>query len=178
MEGNILVNLCALCALTVGFSATLALLITLAPGFIERARRVARQRPGQSFLLGLVNLAFFLALPMIALGMERLRINLGNTLMALSFVPVMILLPSFMLIGFTIAAGIVGEQFMLQTLNRPISPLVSLTVGALLCILVALVPIIGWTFLLILILVGMGAAVIAFVQQARKHSSAVEEELE
>ena len=70
------------------------------------------------------------------------------------------------------------EQFMLQTVNRSGSPMGSLAVGALLCILVALVPIVGWTFLLVLILSGMGAAVIAFVQRAREHSPAVEEELE
>jgi hypothetical protein len=83
-----------------------------------------------------------------------------------------------MLVGFTIVAGIVGEQFLLQTIARPGSLMGSLAVGALLCGLVALVPIVGWTFLLILILVGMGAAVIAFVQQTRKPSLVVDEALE
>jgi hypothetical protein len=54
----------------------------------------------------------------------------------------------------------------------------SLAVGALLCVLAALVPIVGWTLLLILVLGGMGAAVIAFVQQTRQPSLAEDDELE
>jgi MFS family permease len=178
MEGPLLFNMCALCAITVGFPATLVLLTTLAPGYIKRARAVVRQRPGQSFLLGLGNFVFFFSFLLLVWVAGRLQDRVRDPLIVLSTIPTTFLLPPFMLVGFTIVAGIVGEQFLLQTIARPGSLMGSLAVGALLCGLVALVPIVGWTFLLILILVGMGAAVIAFVQQTRKPSLVVDEALE
>jgi hypothetical protein len=124
------------------------------------------------------NFAFFFLIPLIVLGIESLIINLADFVLVLSYVPMMILLPPFMMIGFTIAAGIAGEQFLSQTVQRSGSQMGSLAVGTLLCVLAALVPIVGWTLLLILVLGGMGAAVIAFVQQTRKPSPAVDEALD
>lgn len=167
MKGPVLFNACALCALTVGLPATLALLTTLAPGYFERARTVVRQRPGQSFLLGLVNFVFFFSLLLFVWVTGRLEDRGRDPLIALATIPITFLLPPFMLVGFTITSGVVGEQFLLQTVDRSGSLLGSLAVGVLLCALVALVPIVGWTLLLALILSGMGAAIITFVQQTR-----------
>jgi hypothetical protein len=173
MDDAIFANICAVCAIMTGLPATLVLLTTLVPDYIKRARVVVRQRPGQSFLLGLINFLFvpaLFALPC-ALGLRDAVTALVVTLTIIALLP-------FMLMGAAIVIGVVGEQLLSQTVSRPGSLLGSLVAGIVMFALTALVPVVGWVLLLGLVMAGMGAAMIVFVRQTRKPSQAVDEALE
>jgi hypothetical protein len=173
MNDEVWLNICAVGAIMTGLPATLVLLTTLAPDYVRRARTVVRQRPGQSFLLGLINFLFFptlFALPR-ALGLRDAVTALVITLTTVALLP-------FILMGAAIVIGVVGEQLLSQTVSRPGSLLGSLAAGIVMFALTALVPLVGWALLLGLVVAGMGAAMIVFVQQTRKPSPAVDEALE
>jgi hypothetical protein len=92
-----------LCAPIVGLPALLALLTALAPGYAERARGVMRRWPGRSFLLGLVNFAFFFALA-ILVNVKFAPLRLIGAL------SLFVALPTLLTAGLLAAAGVVGER--------------------------------------------------------------------
>jgi len=153
-----LVPICFVGAAIVGLPAMLALLTALVPGYVERARAVMRERPGRSFLLGLVNFLFFGALSLLAGVKFAPAAVLGSLSLA-------VVLPLFLLAGLLVAAGIVGERVWLQIASRPGTLLGSLILGILGLGLTLLVPIFGWLLFLGLVLAGLGAAIPALVRR-------------
>ena len=143
-----------------GLPAMLVLLTALAPGYVERARAVMRDRPWRSFLLGLVNTLFFGALSLLTSADWAPVALVGGF-------SLIVVLPLFMVLGLLVAAGIVGERIWLQIASRPGSLLGSLVLGILVLGLTLLVPIFGWLLFLGLILSGLGAGILALFQRSR-----------
>lgn len=159
MDGD-LRPICLSGATIAGLPVMLVLLTALFPGYVERARTAMRERPGRSFLLGLVNFAFFTALSSLAgAGFAPLAL-LG----AFSLV---ILLPLFLLTGLLIGGGIAGERIWLQIASRPGSLIGSLVVGVVTLGLTLLVPLFGWLLFLGVAITGLGAAILALVRGRR-----------
>jgi hypothetical protein len=143
-----------LCAPTVGLPALLVLLTALAPGYVGRARDVMRRWPGRSFLLGLVNFAFFFALAMLA-NVKFVPLQIVGALSLL------VALPILLTAGLLAAAGVVGERTWQQIASKPASLLGALAIGILAMGLALLMPIVGWIVFLGLAFTGAGAAIIA-----------------
>lgn len=143
-----------LCAPTAGLPALLILLTALAPDYVERARGVMRRWPGRSFLLGLVNFAFFFAVALLA-NAEFAPVQLIGAL------SVLIALPILLTAGLLAAAGVAGERIWRQLASKPASLLGSLAIGVLMMNLTLLAPIVGWMLFLGLVFTGLGAFIIA-----------------
>jgi hypothetical protein len=128
------------------------------PGYVERARAVMRDRPGRSFLLGLLNLVFFVVL--------ALLIDVGFAPIAfIGVLSVFVVLPICLVAGLLVAAGIVGEMVLLQIASRSGSLLGSLALGIAIMLLSLLFPIIGLLVFLVLMTIGLGAAVFALFRR-------------
>lgn len=143
-----------MCATMAGAPAVLVLLTALVPGYIRRAREVMLRWPVRSFLLGLVNFAFFSALVVLN-AIEFVPVQL------IGAISILMCLPILSIVGLLAAAGIVGEKLWLQVAARPGTLLGSLIIGVLLLGLVLIVPIVGWGIVLVLVLTGLGASIIA-----------------
>jgi hypothetical protein len=143
-----------ICATMLGAPAILALLTALAPKYVGQARKVMLKRPVRSFFLGLVNFVFFSALVVLT-AIEFVPAQL------IGAISVLICLPVLLIVGLLTAAGIVGEKLWLQVAAKPGTLLGSLIIGVLLLGLVLIVPFVGWTIVLGLILAGLGASIIA-----------------
>lgn len=143
-----------------GLPAMLVLLTALAPGYVERARAVMRDRPWRSFLLGLVNTLFFGALSLLTSADWAPVALVGGF-------SLIVVLPLFMVLGLLVTASIVGERIWLQIASRPGSLLGSLVLGILVLGMTLLVPIFGWLLFLGLTMVGLGAGILAIFQHSR-----------
>ena len=143
-----------ICATMLGAPAILVLLTALAPRYAGRARKVMLRWPVRSFLLGLVNFVFFSALVVLT------AIEFAPAQMV-GAISMLICLPVLVIIGLLTAAGIVGEKLWLQVVAKPGTLLGSLIIGVLLLGLVLIVPFVGWSIVFGLILVGLGASIIA-----------------
>ena len=144
-----------------GLPPILILLTALMPGFVERARAVMRDRPGRSFLLGILNLGFFSVL--------MLLIDVGfGPIAFIGVLSVFVVLPICFVAGLWIAAGIVGERVWLQITSRSGSMLGSVALGIVVLILSLLFPIVGLLVFLVLMTIGLGAAITALFRRKQQ----------
>ncbi len=148
-----------------GSSSLLVLLGALLPGYVERTRSTMRMHPGRSFLLGLVNVIFFLAVAWL-LNVPFAPLQL---LGGLSF---LLVLPALLVLGLLVAGSLVGEQVWGHFASQPGRLLISLLIGNAVLLLTLLVPIVGWLLFLAVVLTGIGAAITALFSR-EKHVVAV-----
>mgnify|MGYP006305218025 CR=1 FL=1 len=145
------------CMTLVGLPAMLVLLTVLLPSYVERTRDVMRRRPGRSFLLGLVNFVFFLAI--------ALLVNVSFKPVALiGVLSLFIALPVSLSAGLLGATTIAGDRLWRQLAAKQASLMGALALGIPLLGLTLLVPILGWLLFLGLVLAGLGAAIIALAK--------------
>lgn len=154
-----------LCAPTVGLPALLILLTALVPNYVRRARGVMHKWPGRSFLLGLINFAFFFAVALLA-NVEFAPVQLVGAL------SVLVVLPILLTAGLLTATGVVGERVWQQVTSRSASLLGSLAIGILVMGLTLLVPIIGWMLFLGLVFTGLGASIIVLFRRKQAETDA------
>jgi hypothetical protein len=167
MENSDRSGLSLLCATMIGLPAMLVLLTALVPGYVRRTHDVIRKWPGRSFMLGLVNFVFFLALAMLVNFAARVNGHLVSASFLMTVIgafSLFLILPLVLSVGLLAAAGIVGDRLWQQIASKPASLVGSLALGVPLMVLTLLVPILGWLLFLGLVLAGLGAAVIALGQ--------------
>ncbi|WP_420641198.1 hypothetical protein [Candidatus Leptofilum sp.] len=144
-------------------AALLVLLPALLPGRVARAQQVAKNSPGRSFVIGLVNFLFFgVLIAIFSQGGE-----LGGLIAAIIFL---------LLLAVT-AVGLSAINQIVQTRLYPKDEGVKVGLKtAVLLIAGGLVPLLGWFVVApILLLIGLGAGIIALVR--RKTSPAQGTEL-
>lgn len=112
--------------------ALLVLCDAMLPGTLARTRQTLGAMPGRSFLVGLVNAAFFGVL-----GAALLAPGGGIALIGIAIITLLI---ACIAVGLAAAARIVGVRL------RPAAsdPLRQLLVGATVLVLAASVPLVGW----------------------------------
>jgi len=137
--------------------ALLTLLPFLLPRRVTRTRDVIQATPGRAFLIGLANALFFLVIAAILAQGEN-----GGVLLAIIIVLALLALA---------AIGLAGLVTLLRDRIYPHAadtPGLNLTVRtAVLLTLAALLPGLGWFVLTpLLLLVGLGAAITAFVRRS------------
>jgi len=137
----------------------LVLVTALVPTYFDRARRIVSTHTWQSFLLGLVNFVFFLAI--VAVFGE----SAFAPLKAIAALSLLIVLPLMTVTGLATAAGVAGERVLALLTERPGTPLGTLVIGITCLGLSALLPIIGWLVLVILLMTGFGAALLALFRR-------------
>lgn len=143
--------------LLLGGSALLVGANLLVAPYARRAQAMLHSRPGRSFLIGLVNALFFLALGLlVGSGIPPLAL--------LGAFSLLFVIPLGLLLGLLVGAGWVGETLD-QQLGRTSTRPRSLIWGNIILILSTLVPIFGWLFFLGIVLTGLGAALTTLVQQ-------------
>lgn len=162
----------------------IALLVTvnlLVPGLIENARKKIESNLLRSFLIGLVNLVFGLAL-LLLLGfiISLFRKTEGNyttidlaqivgpgIFLVLGILVVLILV-MFILRGLSALTSLLGTR-----IGMAKSPFWSNAHGGLLLVLACLTPYVGWFFFTpFVVCVGLGASILAFFQKKQKVISA------
>jgi hypothetical protein len=143
-----------LVACEIAVVALLVLCNAMLPGLLGRTRQTIIAMPGRSFLVGLLNGAFFGVLSAALLAPGGGIALIGGTLAAL--------LLAFVAAGLAAAARIVGERL------RPnaTDPLRQFLAGAGTLSLASSVPLVGWFVVLpCAALIGFGALLIAIVQR-------------
>ena len=170
---------CLIPGLLCGFPTLLVLVTALVPTYFDRARRVVSTRPWQSFLLGLVNFVFFFAIAAV-FGQAAFA-----PLKAIAVLSLLIVLPLMIVTSLATAASVAGERVLALLTERPGRPLGTLVIGIVCLGLSALLPIIGWLVLAVLLMTGLGAALLALFQrngtipfESRTEASAVPESSE
>ena len=151
LEGEIALILGGL-VLGSGLAALLVLGAVVCPRLVGRARQHAERTPIRSFLVGLINFAFFGLLASAAGARGGILGLIGLLLVAALF--------SGVALGLSAVAQLVGERL------RPADPrpLPRLLAGALTLELAALTPLVGWVVVpLVAGLVGFGAVIIALL---------------
>jgi hypothetical protein len=132
----------------------------LFPAVIERTRQAATDSPGQSFLLGLVNI-FFLAGA--GLGLSALADGVGFGLLQVPAIILLALLVIMLTLGLTGMAGLIGERLFPEA-----STVTRLVGGSLVAILGSLAPFIGWFGLFVyLAATGMGGFLLGWARRPR-----------
>jgi hypothetical protein len=142
--------------LGVGVSVLALLLLgwLIFPRIVARSRWNAEQMPRRSLLIGTINLLFF--------GVLAAGLGDSNEVARLLALLIIVLMLSFMALGLTALAQIVGERLGLAHYG----PLRRMLLGGLLLQGAALTPIVGWFGVAPLtLLIGYGAAIIAFFQR-------------
>lgn len=134
----------------------LLVLSALAPRRISRVARLAEQRPGRAFGVGLVNIAFLLGLVLLLLTLAD---RTGRAFLAL---PGLLLL---LLLGAGLALGLAGVIQLLGSRLLPNQPrLPQHALSALLLTLGCLAPLAGWFLLLPYVgALGFGALLLTFL---------------
>ena len=150
-----------LCVLP-GFLCGLPMLVVLATAlltrYLERVKRATAAFPWQSFLLGLVNAVFWLAIAIV------MGDSASAALKVIAALIVLILLLAITLIGLPAAANIAGERVLALLTDRPNPRMFTLVVGILCLGISALLPIVGWLAVAVLVLTGLGAALLALLR--------------
>jgi hypothetical protein len=159
MDGKRGFVLCVGPALLCGLPMLLVVLIALAPKYFGRARRTAARRVWQSFLLGLVNYLFF---TVVAAVVGSLGFSFLEGIAA--FIAV-IVLPLMIVIGGAVVTGLVGERVLALLTDQTASPLANLVIGMICMGICALLQVIGWFVLLVLLMIGFGAALLALFRR-------------
>ncbi len=75
------------------------------------------------------------------------------------------MLPLMTVIGLAAASGVAGERVLALLTERPGTPLGTLVIGIVCLGLSALLPIIGWLVLAVLLMTGLGAALLALFRR-------------
>lgn len=154
--GEIAGLIAILLASAVTIVALLVLLPFLIPRRVERTRQIVQTMPGRSFAIGLVNTLFFLVVAAIfAQGGD------GGGLIALLIILALLAGAAIGLAGLVLLLRerIYPETAKLAGLNTTVKTAVLLTLAGLL-------PLLGWFVLTpILLLVGLGAAIMALVRR-------------
>ena len=143
-------------------AALLVLLPALLPGRVARAQQVAQNSPGRAFVIGLVNFLFFGVLVLIfSQGAELGGLIAGTILLALMMVT---------------AVGLAGINQILQGRLYPNDSGVKVGLKtAVLLLASGLLPLLGWLVLTpVLLLISLGAAIIALVRRKSTASSSIE----
>ncbi len=137
-------------------AALLVLLPALLPGRVARAQQVAQNNPGRSFVIGLVNFLFF--------GVLAAIFTNGGEVGGL-----IALLISLAILAIT-AVGLAALNQIVQARLYPKDEGVRVGLKtAVLLIAGGMVPVLGWLVVApILLLVGLGAGIIALVRQRPK----------
>lgn len=159
--------------LFINFFRVLLLTITLASYFlvihalfterINKTQNIIHQTPGRSFGLGMVNALFFGAI-----GLFLLMLLDGNRVPDL--LRVILIFPTFIVWAFLFSLMSIGITSMIKNLSEKIFPDLNswkqmLWGSAVLCFACAL-PFVGWFLLLPFVsFVGIGAAILGFVQK-------------
>jgi len=143
-----------------GLPMLLILLAALMTRFLERAKGMLLAHPWQSFFLGLVNTLFFLAIGLLfaEVGFVPLK--------AMAFLSLFIALPIIIMMGLAVAVGLVGERVLTLFTQKSGVPIVTLIVGIIFLGFSALTPIVGWALLVILIIMGFGATLLALFRRS------------
>ncbi len=137
-------------------AALLVLLPALLPGRVQRTQQIAQSSPGRAFVIGLVNLLFFgVVIAIFTQGGEFGGLIAAILLMALLAIT---------------AVGLAGINQIVQGRLYPKSEGVKVGLKtAVLLIAGGLVPLLGWLVLTpILLLISLGAAIIALVRRRPK----------
>ncbi len=140
-------------------AALLVLLPALLPGRVARAQQLVQNRPGRTFVIGLVNALFF--------GVLILIFSQGGDLGSL--IALMILSA---LLAVT-AVGLAGINQIVQGRLYPNDGGVKVGLKtAVLLIAAGLVPLLGWLVLTpILLLIGLGAGIITLVRRKKAETT-------
>lgn len=136
--------------------ALLVLLPFLIPGRVERTRQIIQTMPGRSFAIGLVNTLFFLVIAAIfTQGGD------GGWLIALLIILALLTGAAIGLAGLVL---LLRERIYPETAKA--AGLSTMMKTAVLLTLAGLLPLLGWFVLTpILLLVGLGAAIMALVRR-------------
>ena len=147
----------------------------LLPGPVDSARLKLETTLGKSFLLGLVNILFFLVIAAILIWLTQLIRNQSHGIISILAVitatlalAILVTITVFALNGVVALASLFGTRF-----SETSSPFKRDLFGGILLILACLTPYLGWyIFTPIVICMGLGASVLALFQG--KHKVAVE----
>ncbi|MEZ4593808.1 MAG: hypothetical protein R3D55_22080 [Chloroflexota bacterium] len=136
-------------------AALLVLLPALLPGRVARAQQVAQNSPGRSLVIGLVNCLFF--------GVVATIFAQGGDLGGLIALIILLALAA------VTAVGLAAINQIVQTRLYPKDEGVKVGLKtAVLLIAGGLVPLLGWFVITpILLLIGLGAGIIALVRRQR-----------
>ncbi|MAT97080.1 MAG: hypothetical protein CL608_08060 [Anaerolineaceae bacterium] len=143
-------------------AALLVLLPALLPGRVARAQQIVQKSPGRAFVIGLVNFLFFgVLIAIFAQGADLGGLIAGTILLALMMVT---------------AVGLAGINQIVQGRLYPNDGGVKVGLKtAVLLIAAGLVPLLGWFVLTpVLLLISLGAAIIALVRRKSTASSGIE----
>jgi hypothetical protein len=147
---GLLARMVGVVGLGVGIAALVVLCDVVLPGVVARARDNVERRPVRSFIIGLINVAFFGVIAVALLAAKGGAGLLGATLATLVL--------GVVAVGLSAVARLVGERL------RPGDPngVRRLLAGAVTLELAALVPLVGWFLLPALAgLTGCGATILA-----------------
>jgi hypothetical protein len=123
---------------------------------LERTRAAVEELPARSFLIGLVNVLFLLA---IILGLGALRNSMGPSYLDLLVVLILALLAVGIAVGLAALVQVVGERLLPDR-----SSLAQRIWGAVALVLACLTPYVGWFGLLpYLALTGLGAFILGWL---------------
>jgi hypothetical protein len=142
-------------ALPTFFTVVAALL----PRYVERSKNALRAHPGRSGLVGLLSIIVLLGLAYLCFAISWPPFAALGALLFFFLVPVAVVF------GLLVAARLVGALVWQQLFARPIKHLAAVLLGAVILVLLVLVPFVGWLLLLVLALVGLGGALTALVQR-------------
>lgn len=169
---NTPVPFCVTGLVAAGLPLLLVLLTALVPDYVRRARATMQARPWLSFLLGLVNALFFSGLAMLSgSGVMVVKILGGVSLM--------VMLPLLVMAGLLVATAASGQRLWLHVTSQAptdkLSTLLrSLIVGVVFMAVMLLIPLFGWLTFLLLLLTGLGAAIVALFQRKTLEAAAAE----
>ncbi|MBK9941388.1 MAG: hypothetical protein U0Z44_20380 [Kouleothrix sp.] len=153
---NPIVAIALIFGLSVGLVALLVLCNALFAGIVERSKATVEHMPIRSFLVGLLNFAFFGLISAGLLGGDG-----GAQMIGLLIASVLL---SFVALGLAATARLAGQRL------RPadMSPTRQVIAGAATLLLAASVPLVGWLVVPALAgLSGYGALIIALVGRER-----------
>jgi hypothetical protein len=151
--------LCLIPSFICGFPILLIVITALLPTYFERAKQTVISHPWQSFFLGLINFVFFFTIGAVfaEAGFAPIRL--------VAVLSLFIILPLMTVTGFATAAGLIGERVMTRFTDRQSRPVVSFIIGIVCLGLSALVPIVGWAILVIVLMIGFGASLLALFRR-------------
>lgn len=158
--------------IVLGLPALMVLTAALVPDYIIRAQTILKKRPRRSFLVGLVNAAFFVALAFVLVSPNIEALNIIG-----GFIGV-IVLPLFIVVGLLIAAACIGERIGLICSKRQSTLLRQLLIGTVVVIPALIVPIFGWLVVLIILLIGLGAGILTLFQRSEETKKITESSVE
>ncbi len=138
-----------------GLPMFLILMTALLPRHIERAGTTLIQHPRQSFFLGLVNFLFFLT---IGVFLAEAAFPL---LKFIALVSLFIVLPVIIVTGLAVGVDFIGARVLALFTRQPGRHILRLIVGIVFLGISALTPIVGWAVLLVVIVMGFGAALVS-----------------